>query len=110
MKRNKTLVIGLLFGCVLLTLLPFVVASKDAEFGGADDQAGTLVETLNPGYEPWATPVLEIILGGELPGETESLLFCLQAALGSGVLFYGFGYLMARKNYAVGEEGDEASA
>ncbi len=43
-------------------------------------------------------------LGKDLPeppgGETESLLFCLQAALGSGVLFFGFGYLVARKMMA----------
>lgn len=110
MKKNRALIMGLLSGCVLMTLLPFAVASKDAEFGGADDQAGMLVETLNPEYEPWAAPVLETILGGELPGETESLLFCLQAALGSGVLFYGFGYLKARKKYGAGEEADEASA
>ena len=35
----------------------------------------------------------------ETGGETESLLFCLQAALGSGVLCFGFGYLAARKKY-----------
>lgn len=36
----------------------------------------------------------------ELPGgETESLLFCLQTAIGAVVIGFGFGYLVARKKY-----------
>lgn len=103
MKKNRKLVTGLLAACVILTVIPFMVASDDAEFGGADDAAGGVVEELNPEYVPWAEPVLEKILGGELPGETESLLFCLQAAFGAGVICYGFGYLVARKKYCVEE-------
>lgn len=103
MKKNGRTILLLLGACVALTILPFIAAPKDAEFGGADDAAGTAVTMLNPDYEPWAEPVLERILGGELPGETESLLFCLQAALGAGVLCYGFGYLVARKKYGIGE-------
>lgn len=103
MKKNGKIVLLLLAACVVLTIIPFMVASKDAEFGGADDAAGEIVEELNPDYVPWAEPVLEKILGGEIPGETESLLFCLQAAIGAGVLCYGFGYLVARKKYVKGE-------
>lgn len=103
MKKNGKIVLLLLAVCVVLTIIPFMVASKDAEFGGADDAAGEIVEELNPDYVPWAEPVLEKILGGEIPGETESLLFCLQAAIGAGVLCYGFGYLVARKKYVKGE-------
>lgn len=99
MSKNTKTIIVLIAACIILTILPFVLASN-AEFGGADDKAGGVVEELSPGYEPWATPVLERILGGELPGETESLLFCIQAAIGSGILFYGFGYLVARKKYS----------
>ncbi len=51
-------------------------------------------------YEPWFTPVLETLLGGELPGEIESLLFCIQTGVGVGVLAYGFGYFVARKKYS----------
>ncbi len=98
MKKSMWIV-SLLLACVILTVLPFVIAPKDAGFGGADDAAGELVEEIDPEYVPWAEPVLERMLGGELPGETESLLFCLQAALGSGVICYGFGYLAARKKY-----------
>ena len=98
MSKNTKLIIGLLALCVLLTIIPFVV-SAGAGFGGADDAAGTAIEEISPGYEPWAQPIAEVILGGEIPGETQSLLFCLQSALGAGVLFYGFGYLVARKKY-----------
>ena len=42
--------------------------------------------------------------GGELPGEVESLFFCLQTGLGVGVIAYGFGYLTARKKYAQKEQ------
>ncbi len=107
---KKTMwIAGLLLACVILTIIPFVAAPEDAGFGGADDAAGELVGELDPEYEPWTEPVLERILGGELPGETESLLFCLQAALGSGVICYGFGYLAARKKYSTKdtEEGQE---
>lgn len=103
MKKNFKVVIGLLAACVILTVLPFMVASGDAQFGGADDAAGEAVEAMNPDFEPWALPLLERILGGELPGETESLLFCLQAAFGAGIICYGFGYLVARRKYN-GEE------
>jgi cobalt/nickel transport protein len=89
----------LLVICILLTIIPFVV-SAGAEFGGADDAAGAAVEELTPGYKPWAVPIAEVILGGEIPGETQSLLFCIQSAIGSGILFYGFGYLVARKKYS----------
>ena len=47
-------------------------------------------------YEPWFTPVLELFLDGELPGEVESLFFCLQTGIGVGVLAFGFGYLVGR--------------
>ena len=36
-------------------------------------------------------------------GETETLLFCLQTALGAVVIGFGFGYLVARKKYRTGE-------
>lgn len=50
---------------------------------------------ISPDYEPWAESLLE-----PPGGETESLLFCLQAAFGALVIGYGFGYLVARKNYS----------
>lgn len=99
MNKNKKTIIIILAVCAFLTIIPFVV-SAGAGFGGADDAAGAAVEEITPGYEPWAVPIAEVILGGEIPSETQSLLFCLQSALGAGVLFYGFGYLVARKKFS----------
>ncbi|MDO5846518.1 MAG: cobalt transport protein CbiN [Methanocorpusculum sp.] len=39
------------------------------------------------GYEPWFTPIWE-----PTSGEIESMFFCLQAALGSAVVFFLLGY------------------
>lgn len=88
--KTKTVVILLLL-CVLIAVIPLAVI-RDSEFGGADGAAEELITQINPEYEAWASPVFE------LPGgETESLLFCLQAALGAGVFGYGFGVLRERK-------------
>ena len=73
---KKTVVIAIL-AVFLIALVPLFVL-KDAEFGGSDDAGSTVVEEVNSSYESWATPVLEILIGGELPGEVESLFFCLQ--------------------------------
>ncbi len=87
--KMKTVLILLLL-CVLIAVIPLAVI-RDSEFGGADGAAEELITEINPDYEAWASPVFE------LPGgETESLLFCLQAALGAGVFGYGFGVLRER--------------
>ena len=98
-KSNKGLVIGLIILAILIAIVP-LFALKGAEFGGSDDQGSQMVsEIVGEEYEPWFTPVLEIWLDGELPGEVESLIFCLQTGIGVGILAYGFGYLVARKKY-----------
>ena len=100
---NKGLVIGLIFLVILLAAAP-LFALKGAEFGGSDDQGSEMVSEIVGGeYEPWFTPVLETWLDGELPGEVESLLFCIQTGIGVGVLAYGFGYLAARKKFQKNE-------
>lgn len=65
---------------------------KDAEFGGADGMAGELIEETVPGFEPWFEPLME-----PASGEIESLLFALQAALGSGVVCFVLGRMTAKK-------------
>jgi cobalt/nickel transport protein len=64
---------------------------KDSDFGGADGQAEEIILEINPDYKPWAENLL--IPPG---GETEGLLFALQAALGAGVIGCGFGFLWGR--------------
>ncbi len=97
-KNKKTLLISLVL-VVLMAFLPLFLV-KDAEFGGSDDAGSQMVEEIRgEAYEPWFAPVLETALGGELPGEVESLLFCIQTGIGVGVIAYCFGYLVARKKY-----------
>lgn len=97
--KNKTLVIVLLIIAVLIAVVP-LFALKGAEFGGSDDAGSQMISQITGSeYEPWFTPILETMIGGELPGEVESLLFCLQTGIGVGVIAYGFGYLVARKKY-----------
>ena len=62
---------------ILLAAAPLWLC-REAEFGGADGMAAELVEESVPGFEPWFEPILE-----PASGEIESLLFALQAAVGS---------------------------
>ncbi|MCB8815557.1 energy-coupling factor ABC transporter substrate-binding protein [Desulfosporosinus shakirovi] len=71
---------------VLLAVLPLYIA-RDAEFGGADGQASEAIMELNADYTPWFESFWE-----PPSGEIESLLFALQAAIGSGFVFYYLGY------------------
>ena len=83
----------LLLGVVVLALVPFVIhspADGGAEtelFAGADGQAADLITEIRPEYEPWFSSFWE-----PPSGEIEALLFSLQAAIGSGLLFYYIGY------------------
>lgn len=83
---------------LILILLVVVIAAvplwlhKDAEFGGADGMAGDLIAETHPEYTPWFEPIFS-----PASGEIESMLFALQAAAGSGVVFFVLGRLTARK-------------
>lgn len=90
MKSKKNLIIVLLILCVLIAGIPLLVI-KDSEFGGADGAAEDVISKVDPDYEAWTSPILE-----PPGGETESLLFCLQAAIGAGVLGFGLGVLKER--------------
>ena len=93
-KKTVTLITVLLMLCVVIAVVPLATI-HDSEFGGADGQAEEVIATIAPNYEPWAESLLE-----PPGGETESLLFCLQAAFGALIIGYGFGYLVARKNFS----------
>lgn len=98
-KNNKALVISLIILVIAMAIIP-LFAIKGAEFGGSDDAGSKVVEEIKEGYEPWFTPILETMLGGELPGEVESMIFCVQTGIGVGIMAYSFGYLVARKKYS----------
>lgn len=94
MNNKGILAIVLIALCIIIAVVPLITI-KDSEFGGADGEAEGVIEKINPDYEPWAESIIE------LPGgETESLLFCIQAAIGGIVLGGGFGFLIARSKYS----------
>ena len=103
MKKSKVVLISLIL-VVLIALVP-LFALKGAEFGGSDDAGSQKISQITgEEHEPWFEPVLEQAIGGELPGEVESLFFCIQTGIGVGILSFGFGYLVARKKYSKDED------
>ena len=104
-KKDKRLVLILLIVVILMAVIPFL-ALRGAEFGGSDDAGSVMVEEISgESYEPWFTPVLEQLIGGELPGEIESLVFCLQTGIGIGIIAFIAGRMYERKK--LGKEDKE---
>lgn len=96
--------IALIILAVMISFGPLFLVKQQGEgmFGGADGQAKELVTTVRPEYKPWFSP-----LWTPPSGEVESLLFALQAALGSGVLFYYLGYVKGRSVAAASAKQDD---
>ncbi|SHH98943.1 cobalt/nickel transport protein [Sporobacter termitidis DSM 10068] len=110
--KTRTKVIILLVIVLLIALIP-LFALKGAEFGGSDDAGSQVVNEITGGdYQPWFTPVMESWIGGELPGEIESLLFCVQTGIGVGIIAFVMGRLVERnkkektKSGKSGDSGD----
>ncbi|MFZ5911310.1 MAG: energy-coupling factor ABC transporter substrate-binding protein [Chloroflexota bacterium] len=85
----------LIAGVVLLAVLGLVIGNilvPGSEFGGADGQAEEVIASIDPNVEPWFSPIWE-----PPGGETESLLFALQAALGGGIVGYVIGLKRGQK-------------
>jgi ABC-type cobalt transport system, periplasmic component len=93
MTKNTKIVILLIALSAIIAIFPLTYI-KDSEFSGADGEAEDIISEINPEYEAWADPIME-----PPGGETESLLFCLQAALGAGIFGYGFGTLRTKHKY-----------
>ena len=79
----------LLILVVVIAVIPLIFV--EGEYGGADGEAETLITEINSDYTPWASALFE-----PASGEIESLLFALQAAIGAGVIGFGFGRLSAK--------------
>jgi len=81
-------IVGIVLVLFAAQFLYGLTMNPDSEFGGADGAAEDVIAEINPDYEPWFGGI-----GFEPPGgETESLLFALQAAIGSLIIGYTFGY------------------
>ena len=96
MTKTKKTVVSLLIIAAMIAIIP-LFALKGAQFGGSDDAGSQVVsEITGTDYKPWFTPVMETWIGGELPGEIESLLFCVQTAIGVGVIAFFMGRFVER--------------
>ena len=99
MNANKTTVIILIVLVAVIVLSPLFLI-RGAEFEGSDGQGTEMIyEVTGDRYEAWFDPILETLIGGELPGEMETLFFCIQTGIGVGILTFCFGYLAARNKY-----------
>lgn len=91
---------------LLIALIPLFLL-KDAEFGGSDDAGSAVVEEVDSSYQPWAVPLAERLLGRELPGEIETLFFCLQTGIGVGIIAFIMGRFVERRKWMKKEEAKE---
>lgn len=110
MSKNTKTVIILLIIAMLIAIVP-LFALKNAEFGGSDDAGSQMIsEIQGEEYEPWFTPVLESALGGELPGEVESMIFCVQTGIGVGIIAFVLGRYVERRKWQKKEEKNNEKA
>lgn len=87
MKKN----IILLIIVIVLTITPLYFI-KDSDFAGADGKAEEAITKIDKDYKPWFNSIWE-----PPGGETEGLLFSVQAAIGAGLLGYCLGYIIGKK-------------
>lgn len=78
--------IWLLLGLVVVLAVMPLYLHPGSEFGGADGAAEEAITEVQPDAKPWFTPIWS-----PPGGETETLLFALQAALGAGLIGFYFG-------------------
>jgi len=93
-KRYSLWVILLgILAIVLLAVAPLIIA-PDSKFNGSDGAGSEAVAAIAPDYDSqwitnwWSPP----------GGETESMLFALQATVGGILIGYFFGYLRGRNS------------
>ncbi len=77
---------------ITIILIPLIFI-KGSEFGGADGEASDVIAEMNEDFKPWVEPIIS-----PPGGETESLLFALQASIGSGVILFIIGYLKGKSD------------
>ncbi len=84
---------------IIAVLVIGTLAFVPGEFGGSDGSGGDVAEG-DYGYEPWTGDLFSIITGDpdyELPGEIESMLFAVQAAIGALIIGFFAGIIYAGK-------------
>ncbi|MBU3177178.1 energy-coupling factor ABC transporter substrate-binding protein [Clostridium estertheticum] len=81
---KKNLILAVLVVAIAVIPLLFL---KHAAFTGSDDLAKNEIAKIDANYKPWFYSIWT-----PPSAEIESLLFSLQAAIGSGVVCFFFGY------------------
>ena len=97
-KRSKVIYIAG-FAIIAIAVIGILAygAMSGFEFGGADDAAGGVI---GDDYEPWYSGIFGDY---ELPGETESMLFALQAAIGAIIIGFFIGRYTKSKDEKSGK-------
>ncbi len=92
-EKNKKIALngGLILCVILLAVLPLITL-KDAPFSGADGQVADHIQEIAPDYVPWFSSPFR-----PPSGEIESLLFAVQAGIGTGIIGFGLGYLYGKR-------------
>ncbi|WP_413166972.1 energy-coupling factor ABC transporter substrate-binding protein [Capilliphycus salinus ALCB114379] len=80
----------LVLAVIALAILPLIFVR--GEYGGADGEAEEMITEIQPNYQPWFNPLIEVP-----SGEIESLLFVSQAAIGAGIVGYVIGLYKGRR-------------
>ncbi len=90
---KKNIIIILL---ILIVLIAPLIIKKNSNFSGTDGEALELISEINPNYSAWFSNIWE-----PPSGEIESLLFALQAAIGSGFIGYYIGVKRSEYKYKI---------
>ncbi len=85
-KNMVVYVVG--FAAIAALVIGALWYANGSSFGGADDAAEDVIAEVDLDYQPWTSGIWGDF---ELPGETESLLFALQAAIGAVIIGYFIG-------------------
>lgn len=93
--RNLLLTVGV----VLLVTIPLALLGN-TEFSGTDNAGSGVIEEIDEGYTPWFESLWE-----PPSGEIESLLFCVQAAIGAGICGFVLGRI-SRKPKGENDDGE----
>jgi len=88
-KKLELLTLGVIV--LFIAAFAYVSSTQNHEWSGADSQAEDVISILTGGtYIPWFQSIYQ-----PPSGEIESLLFALQAAIGSLIIGYFLGYYRA---------------
>lgn len=96
-KKNQKYVYIVGFTVIALMVIGTLAygSTFGAEFGGADDAGGDVIGNVSDNFDgPWWNGIFGSY---ELPGETESMLFALQAAIGAVIIGFFIGYVYRGK-------------